>query len=155
MRLPSRSSEPWRNCATNTGARIQDIAYYVQDNTAGNTLFGPRWNGSQIGPDYCDFRNDEQVLVAVTAAGISNTSSHVPVNLYKGGAASNPLSRVCLLGAVKFDSPGDYYFALGSEGISIEGQPTYPINFVSGHVIVPEPVSTLLAGLGVLILRRR
>jgi hypothetical protein len=67
--------------------------YYLCNNS--NTLGTKRWDGTATPPDYPEWHNNPQTMVAVTAYGIQNLSANAPGLLYRGGA-----SRITLLGAL-------------------------------------------------------
>ncbi len=85
--------------------------------------------------------------MAVNGTGIKNNSFNQEIGLYNGA------TRVALLGAVKFDQPGEYTLTLGSLGINFNSAPTAPpVTF--GTLVPAEPASVLLIA-AVLLLRRR
>jgi hypothetical protein len=128
-----------------SGLAPTNLAYYLCDDTDGVGL--KRWDGVATPPDYPEFRQNPQTLVAVTDHGLVNNSFDEPYNLYQGTSHTVPLGA----------------FTFGDQVGQITGQITN-INYASGAtptvvggsawINIPEPVSAGLLAL-LLLLRRR
>lgn len=94
-----------------------------------------RWNGGTP-PDFPEFKVNPVALIGINADGIQNTVADNPVNLYAGGAY-----RTALLGAVNFDTPGDYTFSALAVDYS-----SGPVPATEGAVLHVQPVQELHRG---------
>ncbi len=127
-----------------------DVAWYIEDDLNGQQGFR-RFDGPYTPPNFPEFKNQHQILVAVNGTGIKNNAFSQEIGLYSGPA------RVGLLGAVKFDTaiPLDVTLSLGSLGLNFTSAPTAPpVTFGTLHV-TPEPAAAVLLALAGLLIRRR
>ncbi len=132
----------------NAGAGSR-VAWYVMDDKNGAQGI-KRWDGAYTPPNYPEFTNFHQVLVAITAGGIKNTAFDQQIGLYKGA------SRIALLGVASFQTPGQYTFGLGSQGINFDTGPSAPpVQFGTLTVGIPEPAAFGLLAVAAGLLRRR
>ena len=126
--------------------------YYLQNDLSGDAL-NKRWDGTATAPDYPEWHNNPQTMVAVHSAGISNGST-VPSNmfLHQAGSGSNPFTGVALLGAVNGQAGHTYRISL-VDPLYITG--VVPDTVDGVFQCTPEPSSVLLFGLAGLLRRRR
>ena len=68
--------------------------FYVCNNLS-NIIYDKRWDGTATPPDYPEWHNNPQLMVAIAANGIDNVGLDRPWNLWEGA------SRIALLGAVE------------------------------------------------------
>lgn len=125
-----------------------DTSYYMTD--------GPRWDGDFTAPD---LKHNPQSLIAITAAGFSNTRTNSDGNMYWGGGFTGGPQlgdRTGLLGAVRWDAPQGLVNATLTLVSTSLGGVEQPYRFLNGiQVGIPEPASLMLIGLAGLFLRRR
>ncbi len=82
--------------------------YYVCNNM-NNVIGNKRWDGVAVPPDYAEWHNNPQTLVAVGAFGFRNLAADLPWNLWQGS------SRLALVGAVEAPADGKIYEILITE----------------------------------------
>ncbi|MEW6249499.1 MAG: hypothetical protein AB1716_02550 [Planctomycetota bacterium] len=125
-----------------------DVAWYIVDDTAGTILAGKRWDGVYTPPNFLEFKNAHQVLVAVTTYGLKNLGvSHW--NLYDGP------TRTHLIGAVRYDVSGTFS-GQSFRPITPPWIPWWePLGPVGSAVWIPEPAALTLACVLACFLRRR
>ncbi|MEW6251395.1 MAG: hypothetical protein AB1716_12165 [Planctomycetota bacterium] len=125
-----------------------DVAWYIVDDTAG-TIGQKRWDGVYTPPNFLEFKNPEQTLVAVTAAGLKNLGAS-NWNLYDGP------TRTYLIGAVRYDVNGT--FSGHGEGWNPYPPPNgtiYPFDPFGSAIWIPEPATLTVACVLACFLRRR
>ncbi|MEW6251393.1 MAG: hypothetical protein AB1716_12155 [Planctomycetota bacterium] len=135
-------------CRIQLDATPADVAWYIVDDTAG-TIRLKRWDGSYTPPNFLEFKNADQGLVAVTAAGLKNLHAS-NWNLYDGP------TRTYLIGAVRYDVSGT--FSGNGEGWNAAPPPNgtiYPFDPFGSAIWIPEPATLTLACTLAAILRRR
>ncbi len=107
-----------------TGVDLTAVWYPQSD-----TCFGAskRWDGPISPPDFpgwISHRDEAEVLVGVNAAGLVNMSADASWNLYVGrnGGDSNPANqgRICLLGAIQFDTPGTFTLVFPDQDYNLD-----------------------------------
>lgn len=76
--------------------------YYVCNNMS-NLIGDKRWDGTATPPDYPEWHNNSQMMVAIVARGLRNLAADLPWNLWQGS------SRIALLGAVEGLAAGTIY----------------------------------------------
>ncbi len=128
------------------------VAYYVVDDMQGEYV-QKRWEGA-FGLNNVNFKQDPQILAAVTTIGIQNRSTAIQNwNLY------DHTTRTALLGAVRYDSDGLrslQYGPAGGPGAYPPLPPIPPAGPVFGQANwIPEPASLLLAATLAAAVRRR
>jgi hypothetical protein len=167
----------WR---TTPPGMIADLAYYVVDNTLGDSVddggatVGKRWDGAYTGPNDPEFKQNPQILAAVQTIGLPKANaihrwdSSVPD--WSGGSSANMpgenlqgqylttapgRSTIFLLGAIKV-LPGIQRLTpyIGELGISYQGGVQFETQNVYGFW-TPEPAGVLLLALPGFALRRR
>lgn len=135
------------------------VAWYKFD--AMGSLGTERWDGASTEADnYATFRNNPQLLTAVSAYGIRANATILPQPLGQAKAVGG--EDIFLLGAVAasaLDPNKCYTYAvraddqLGEPSFVIGSTPEAPV--ADCFSIVPEPASLLLIGLAGLLIRRR
>ncbi|MEW6251394.1 MAG: hypothetical protein AB1716_12160 [Planctomycetota bacterium] len=122
-----------------------DVAWYIVDDTAG-TIGEKRWDGDYTPPNFLEFKNADQALVAVTAAAVRNHGVST-WNLYDGP------TRTYLMGAVRYDVSGTFS---GQGWRMVEGPPYfYAIGPFGCAIWIPEPAALALGCALATILRRQ
>jgi hypothetical protein len=143
------SNSAWdRNNPSPLPAGVQ-TTYYVCNNMS-NEIGAKRWDSNATPPDYPEWRNNQQDMVAIVAYGLKNLPSDAPWNLYKGGT-----SRIALLGAIEAPADGRVYHLFIPPG-ACTFMPTYEPLVAGGYCqFLPEPASVLLLAAAALLIRRR
>lgn len=125
-----------------------EVAYYIMDDIGGSNGL-KRWDGAYEPPNALEFRQDPQILAAVSSNGIKNASNASQSwNLY------DHLTRTALLGAVRYYTPGIRSATLGQLGLSFGGF-TQGIAEFGSAFWGPEPGALLLLATTALLVRRR
>jgi hypothetical protein len=78
------------------------VSWYLCNNVS-NVINNKRWDGTATPPDYPEWRGNPLTCVAITAAGLVNTTTNLPWNLYNG------VTRTALLGAIQAPADGTIY----------------------------------------------
>ncbi len=120
--------------------------YYLCNNV--NTTGNKRWDGNATPPNYPEWHNNPETMIAITAYGIKNLATAKAEQLWGGGTA-----RIALLGAISAPANGTVYEVLITN-ISYASPPN-PTVAGGAFSILPEPASLLLMGLAGLLIRRR
>jgi hypothetical protein len=132
------------------------VTYYVQ-NDKDNPDFGmgaKRWDGNATAPDYPEWRNNPQTLIASTSDGIFNGTSDPELLFESQEGGSSVRTGVALLGAVQ-GVPGDTVYQLRIDAITYAYGSAPQFSEHAFFKIVPEPAALLLLAAGAIVTRRR
>jgi len=144
------------DCATGQPAGADVFPTYYQQNDIGNpTAPNMRWNGAATPPDYSQWHLNPQGLVAITAAGFTNSTADIPWNMYKGANDAYGATRIALLGSLTGAFNGKTYEVKIIDYSYWTGTPTTVVLASGFFKLVPEPAALALMGLAGLLLRRR